>query len=61
MSLKRVTKAFRDNEVLQENIIIHAVKNQHRLPVVITSSVRAELHDLTQREAPYVEAGQARR
>ncbi|HRA64790.1 MAG TPA: BsuBI/PstI family type II restriction endonuclease [Caldilinea sp.] len=48
-------QAFRDNEVLQENIIIHAVKNQHRLPVVITSSVRAELDDLTQREAPYAE------
>lgn len=44
MDLRRVhvfesrTQAFRDDEVLQENVIIHAVKAKRGLPVTITAS-----------------------
>ena len=48
-------QAFKDNDVLQENIILYAVKDKQRTPVMITSSASADLSDLTQREAPYAE------
>ncbi|MBE2236376.1 MAG: Eco57I restriction-modification methylase domain-containing protein, partial [Caldilineaceae bacterium] len=52
---ERRDQAFKDNEVLQENIIVCAAKEKQRAPVVITSSARAELDDLMQREASYDE------
>jgi adenine-specific DNA-methyltransferase len=42
-------QAFKDNDVLQENIILYAVKDKQRTPVMITSSASADLSDLTQR------------
>lgn len=47
-------RAFRDDAVLQENIIIHGRKGGDRtLPVVISQSLDAEIGDLRQREVPY--------
>lgn len=38
------TKAFSDDDVLQENVIIHLVKGAHQGQVVITSSPAADFH-----------------
>lgn len=46
-------KAFKDDEVLQENIILHAVKASEQSRVVITSSSGADLEDITHREVPF--------
>ena len=46
-------KAFKDNDVLQENIILHAIKGGVRDCVTITSSFDAEIQDLTYRRADY--------
>jgi adenine-specific DNA-methyltransferase len=48
-------QAFKDNEVLQENVIIHAVKGNCRSNVVITSSADIELGAMTYREVDYDE------
>ena len=56
MSLRRIhvfasrTNAFKDDEVLQENIILHAVKDQADAPVLISSSSGTAFHDLTRVE-----------
>lgn len=46
-------EAFKDNDVLQENIILHAIKGGSRDCVTITSSFDAALQDLTSRRAEY--------
>ena len=46
-------KAFEDDDVLQENIILHAVKGGRPGKVVITSSTGVEFDDMTQREASF--------
>jgi len=46
-------EAFKDNDVLQENIILHAVKGGCRNSITITSSFTADLQDLTFRRADY--------
>lgn len=46
-------EAFKDNDVLQENIILHAVKGGCRDSITITSSFTADLQDLTYRRADY--------
>ena len=46
-------KAFKDDEILQENIIFHAVKGAEQDRVVITSSSGAEFDEMTQREVPF--------
>lgn len=47
------TEAFKENSVLQENIILYAVKNVAQGTIQITSSVDAELRDLTHREVAF--------
>jgi len=42
-------QAFKDDEVLQENIIFHAVKGQQQGTVVITSSDGPDFEDMTRR------------
>ena len=42
-------QAFKDDEVLQENIIFHAVKGQQQGKVVITSSDAPDFEDMTRR------------
>ncbi len=46
-------KAFKDDDVLQENIIFHAVKGAKQGKVVITSSSGPSFDEMTQREVPY--------
>ncbi len=49
-------RAFRDDAVLQENIIIHGRQGGDRaLPVVISQSFDAELDDMRQRAIPYTQ------
>lgn len=48
-------QAFRDNDVLQENVIIYATKDKSRSSVVITSSADTELDAMTCREVDYDE------
>jgi len=62
MALRRVhvfearDRAFREDAVLQENIIIHGRRGGERgLPVVISQSFDANIDDLRQREVPYDE------
>ncbi len=43
------TQAFKENDVLQENIIIHAVKQSQQETVTVTASSDASLSDMTQR------------
>ena len=56
MSLRQIhvftsrTDAFKDDEVLQENIILYAVKEKSDSSVLITSSSGADFHDLTRVE-----------
>jgi adenine-specific DNA-methyltransferase len=46
-------EAFKDNAVLQENIIIYAVKTGDRPSVVLTSSTGGDLEDRTHHEVNY--------
>jgi adenine-specific DNA-methyltransferase len=46
-------KAFKDDAVLQENIIVHAVKGGEQRSVVISSSSGADFDEMTQREVPF--------
>ena len=46
-------QAFQDNDVLQENIIIYAIKGKQQDKVVISSSHNSDLDDLTRREVNY--------
>jgi adenine-specific DNA-methyltransferase len=61
MSLRQIhifearNEAFRDNAVLQENIIVYAVKDRRRPSVVLTSSANGDLDDTTHREVSYDE------
>lgn len=56
MSLRQIhvftsrTDAFKDDEVLQENIILYAVKEKSDSSVLITASSGADFHDLTRVE-----------
>lgn len=45
--------AFKDDDVLQENIILHAIKNAPQENVIITSSSGPEFDFLTQREVSF--------
>jgi adenine-specific DNA-methyltransferase len=61
MALRRIhvfesrERAFRDDEVLQENVILHAVKGGERRRVVISSSVGPEDEHAVAREVDYGE------
>lgn len=61
MSLRRVhvfdsrDRAFRDDEVLQENVILHAVKARQKTNVVVSSSVGPEDQHLVMRKVNYDE------
>jgi adenine-specific DNA-methyltransferase len=46
-------QAFQDNDVLQENIIIHAIKGGQQGSVVISSSQNGDMDDLTHREVDF--------
>ena len=46
-------KAFKDDEVLQENIILHAVKGTEQGRVRITSSSGDNFDEMTHREVPF--------
>ncbi len=46
-------KAFKDDDILQENIILHAIKGAEQGSVVITSSSGFEFDEMTQREVPF--------
>jgi adenine-specific DNA-methyltransferase len=46
-------KAFGDDDVLQENIIVHAIKGASRGHVMLTASNGAGFDDLTEREVDY--------
>ena len=46
-------RAFEDNNVLQENIIFHAVRGGKQGKVIVTSSTDTELHDMTRREVNF--------
>ncbi len=46
-------KAFSDNDVLQENIILHAVKGGRQGKVMLTASSGAGFDDLTQRKVDF--------
>lgn len=48
-------KAFGEDDVLQENIILHAVKGANRGRVMLTSSNGAGFDDLTEREVDYAQ------
>ncbi len=51
--------AFSDSNVLQENIVFHAIKGRARSSVVITSSPGIDHQMATVREAPYEEVVEA--
>jgi len=59
MSLQRVhvfesrTHAFRDDDVLQENIIFHAVKSLPQVDVCLSSSFTTNFADATTRTVPF--------
>ena len=46
-------EAFKDDDVLQENVILHVVKGGYPDKVTITSSTGVDFSDMTQREAPF--------
>lgn len=48
-------QAFQDNDVLQENIILHAIKSEHQGKVIISSSQNSEMDDLTHREVDFTQ------
>ena len=48
-------QAFKDNQVLQENIILRAVKGGEQRSVAITASFDAEFEDLTWRQAEFAQ------
>lgn len=47
------TDAFKDNQVLQENIILYAVKNGQQDTIMITASHDQQLADMTSRTVAY--------
>lgn len=59
MSLRRLhvydarDSAFGDDDVLQENVILHAVRSEERQPVLVTTSAGVDDHLLSFREVPY--------
>src|ERR1043166_823027 len=59
MALKHIhvfeerNKAFKDNEVLQENIIFHAIKNGKKDRVKVSSSSGADFYHYTCRDVDY--------
>ncbi|HFQ94620.1 MAG TPA: SAM-dependent methyltransferase, partial [Anaerolineae bacterium] len=61
MALKQIhlfdarDKAFRDDGVLQENVILHAARGAAQGNVLITSSADISFSDMTRREAPFAE------
>lgn len=46
-------KAFRDDEVLQENIIIHLERDSQQGPITVTTSTDDSFSDLTTNEHPF--------
>lgn len=46
-------KAFRDDEVLQENIIIHLERDSQQGPITVTTSTDDSFSDLTTHEHPF--------
>jgi adenine-specific DNA-methyltransferase len=59
MSIRRIhvfesrSLAFSDNRVLQENVIIHAVKGKQRPTVIVSSSAGPDCHDGAARIVPF--------
>lgn len=59
MSLRRLhvfdsrSQTFKDDDVLQENIILHAVKGARQSDVIITSSAGPDLRDMTFRQVAF--------
>ncbi len=47
------TQAFKEDDVLQENIILHAIKHGSQQEVTITSSSDPSLSDMTYRQVPF--------
>ncbi|MEZ4620522.1 MAG: Eco57I restriction-modification methylase domain-containing protein [Caldilineaceae bacterium] len=47
------TETFKENDVLQENIIVHAIKAAQQDQVTITASSDPGLYDMTQRAVPF--------
>ena len=47
-------QAFKDDDILQENIILHAIKGAEQGNVVITSSSGFEFDEMTQRDVPFM-------
>lgn len=45
--------AFGDDDVLQENVILHAVRDEERRPVLVTTSAGIDDHLLSFRAVPY--------
>ncbi len=52
---ERRDQAFADDDVLQENIILHAVKDLSRRPVVLSASSGPDLADLSLRLLPHAQ------
>ncbi|MDQ7074918.1 MAG: Eco57I restriction-modification methylase domain-containing protein [Gammaproteobacteria bacterium] len=52
-------QAFAEDDVLQENIILHAVKDLSRRPVLLSSSSGPELDDLSLRLLPHAQVVRA--
>ena len=61
MSIKRIhvfasrERAFQDDEVLQENVILHAVKEQKRTSVLISSSVGPDDPEMVVQKVDYLQ------
>ena len=61
MSIKRIhvfasrERAFRDDEVLQENVILHAVKEQKRTSVFVSSSVGPDDPEMLVQKVDYLQ------
>jgi len=49
------SRAFREDSVLQENIVIHLGREQVQGPVIVSSSRDASFSDYTEREVPFLE------
>lgn len=47
------TRAFKDDEVLQENIIIHLVKGEKQGDVIVSSSTDVSFHDFVEQSYPF--------
>jgi len=46
-------QAFKDDEVLQENLIFHAIKGRKSQKIIVSSSVGTEFDDMTILEVPH--------